>query len=96
MARLALYNTSNQIIWDSSTVEGGILITKASLAAAATATLSFPDFPGATADVIVQTASKIDSSNSTSLGVSVSNSLGYPVITKVSGSYDLEFTVMLR
>lgn len=96
MSRLALYNTSNQVIWDSSTVEGGILITKASLAAAQTATLSFPEFPGATAQIIVETANKVDTASSTSLGVTVSTSLGYPVVTKASGSYDLQFTIMLK
>ena len=95
-ARLVLYNASQQVIWDSSTVEGGILVTSATLAASDSATLSFPDFPGASASIILESAVKVGASNATTLGISISTLLGYPVVTKSPGSYNLRFTVLIR
>jgi hypothetical protein len=74
-------DTAGSVIWDSTTVVGGMIADFRSYASgAAGETISYPQWAGYTAFLIV-------SGSATATTISLATSAGYPVVTVISGGY---------
>lgn len=83
-----VFDASSTLVWDSTTVVGGIPADVRFYAAGASgATLSYPQFAGMSAFIL-------DGSQATAF-VSLDTSAGYPVVTVSSPSVDMVFLLMV-
>ena len=88
-AVMILRNAANQVTWDSRNVAGGLLADVRTFAAAVTAVLTYPAFPGRSVRIIPLRVW----AEAGTLGVTVDTALGYPRVTIAAGSTERRFAV---
>ena len=76
-------------IWNSDTVSGGVVVHAGKYAATATATVTFPAYPGRTGKIVPSTK------NSGTASAALDYDLGYPRLTVTTSSFARDFLVVL-
>jgi hypothetical protein len=84
-----ILDASGVLIWDSTTVVGGVFIDTRSFSSTTTATLTYPALAGLTPSVTPHTPQG-------TAGVTVDTSLGYPRVTVATGPRTRNFSVMVE
>ncbi len=82
------WDSAGVLIFDSTTVQGGVCLGVYEYSSASTGTLTFPDLAGQTVKVRYVVAS-----NGTTGGVTVDYSLGYPRVTIAAATWLRVFTL---